>query len=442
MAIHLYDRFNYKRLIRFVLPSIVMMVFSSIYGVVDGLFVSNFVGKTAFASVNIIFPFIMIISTIGFMIGTGGSALVAKIYGEGDIKRANRVFSFLVYTTIVLGATFSVLGIIFIRPIAVLLGAEGEMIDICVTYGRIILSSLTAWMLQNVFQSFCVTAEKPTFGLVIMIAAGVTNMVLDLLFIAVFKWGVVGAALATATSQVVGGIVPFIYFVFPNNSILKLTKCSIDLKALGKTMTNGSSELMTNVSMSLVNILYNYKLMQNVGENGVAAYGVIMYVSFIFISIYIGYSIGTAPIISYNYGAKNSTELKNVFKKSLVIMATSSVALTVLAELLSPVLSGIFVGYDIELYELTRRAFAIYSLSFIFAGFSIYASSFFTALGNGLVSAIISFLRTLVFQVAAVLLLPLILGNDGIWYSIVAAELASLIVCVIFLIKMRRRYQY
>lgn len=442
MAIHLYDKFNYKRLIRFVLPSIVMMVFSSIYGVVDGLFVSNFVGKTAFASVNIIFPFIMIISTIGFMIGTGGSALVAKIYGEGDIKRANRVFSFLVYTTIVLGATFSVLGIIFIRPIAVLLGAEGEMIDICVTYGRIILSSLTAWMLQNVFQSFCVTAEKPTFGLVIMIAAGVTNMVLDFLFIAVFKWGVVGAALATATSQVVGGIVPFIYFAFPNNSILKLTKCSIDLKALGKTMTNGSSELMTNVSMSLVNILYNYKLMQNIGENGVAAYGVIMYVSFIFISIYIGYSIGTAPIISYNYGAKNSTELKNVFKKSLVIMTASSVALTVLAELLSPVLSDIFVGYDIELYELTRRAFAIYSLSFIFAGFSIYASSFFTAFGNGLVSAIISFLRTLVFQVAAVLLLPLILGNDGIWYSIVAAELASLIVCVIFLIKMRRRYQY
>jgi putative MATE family efflux protein len=442
MAIHLYDRFNYKRLIRFVLPSIVMMVFSSIYGVVDGLFVSNFVGKTAFASVNIIFPFIMIISTIGFMIGTGGSALVAKIYGEGDIKRANRVFSFLVYTTIVLGAVFSVLGIIFIRPIAVLLGAEGEMIDICVTYGRIILSSLTAWMLQNVFQSFCVTAEKPTFGLVIMIAAGVTNMVLDFLFIAVFKWGVVGAALATATSQVVGGIVPFIYFVFPNNSILKLTKCSIDLKSLGKTMTNGSSELMTNVSMSLVNILYNYKLMQNIGENGVAAYGVIMYVSFIFISIYIGYSIGTAPIISYNYGAKNSTELKNVFKKSLVIMTASSIALTVLAELLSPVLSGIFVGYDIELYELTRRAFAIYSLSFIFAGFSIYASSFFTAFGNGLVSAIISFLRTLVFQVAAVLLLPLILGNDGIWYSIVAAELASLIVCVIFLIKMRRRYQY
>ena len=442
MAIHLYDKFNYKRLLRFVLPSIVMMVFSSIYGVVDGLFVSNFVGKTAFASVNIIFPFIMIVSTVGFMVGTGGSALVAKIYGEGDIKRANRVFSFLVYTTIVLGAILSILGIIFIRPIALLLGAEGEMVDICVIYGRIILSSLTAWMLQNVFQSFCVTAEKPTFGLVIMIAAGVTNMLLDFLFIAVFNWGVVGAALATATSQAVGGVVPFFYFAFPNKSILKLTKCDIDLKALGKTMTNGSSELMTNVSMSLVNILYNYKLMQNIGENGVAAYGVIMYVSFIFISIFIGYSIGTAPIISYNHGAKNSTELKNVQKKSLVIMTVSAISLTALAELLSPALSGIFVGYDVELYELTRRAFAIYSLSFLFSGFSIYTSSFFTALNNGLVSAIVSFLRTCVFQVAAVLILPLILGNDGIWFSIVVAELASIIACAAFLIKMRRRYQY
>ena len=442
MAIHLYDRFDYRKLVRFVLPSIVMMVFSSIYGVVDGLFVSNFVGKTAFASVNIIFPFIMIISTIGFMIGTGGSALVAKIYGEGDIKRANKVFSFLVYTTIVLGALFSVLGIIFIRPISVLLGAEGEMIEICVIYGRIILSSLTAWMLQNVFQSFCVTAEKPTFGLVIMIAAGVTNMVLDFLFIAIFDMGIVGAALATATSQIVGGVVPLLYFAFSRKSILKLSRCSIDLKALGKTMTNGSSELMTNVSMSLVNILYNYKLMKNIGENGVAAYGVIMYVAFIFISIYIGYSIGTAPIISYNHGAKNSTELKNVHKKSLVIIAVSALVLTTLAELLSPALSKIFVGYDKELYELTRRAFAIYSLSFVFAGFSIYTSSFFTALNNGLVSAIVSFLRTCVFQVAAVLILPLVLGNDGIWFSIVAAELVSIIVCAVFLIKMRRRYQY
>ena len=442
MAIHLYDRFNYRRLLRFVLPSVVMMVFSSVYGVVDGLFVSNFVGKTAFAAVNIIFPFIMIVSTIGFMIGTGGSALVAKIYGEGDIKRARSIFSLLIYTTLILGALFSVLGIIFIEPIAILLGAEGEMVDICVIYGRIILASLTAWMLQNVFQSFCVTAEKPGFGLVIMIAAGVTNIVFDFLFVAVFKWGVVGAAAATAASQAVGGIVPFFYFAFPNKSVLRLGGCKIDFRAIGNACVNGSSELMTNVSMSLVNILYNYKLMNEIGEDGVAAYGVIMYVSFIFISIFIGYSIGTAPIISYNYGAKCTNELKRVLKKSLVIIGVSAIVLTLSAELLSPALSGIFVSYDKGLYELTKRAFSIYSLSFLFSGFAIYASSFFTALGNGLVSAIISFLRTCVFQIACVLLLPLLLGTDGIWSAIIVAEALSVTVSLIFIAKMRNKYRY
>ncbi len=442
MAIHLYDRFNYRRLIRFVIPSVIMMVFSSIYGVVDGIFVSNYAGKTAFAAVNLIMPFIMVISTVGFMIGTGGSALVAKIYGEGDREKANRVFSFLIYTTICLGALFSVLGIIFVRPIAVLLGAEGEMIDLCVIYGRIILSSLTAWMLQNVFQSFCVTAEKPTLGLIIMLSAGLTNIVLDALFVAVFKWGVVGAAAATATSQAVGGIIPLIYFALPNSSVLRLASCKMDLGALLRTCVNGSSELMTNVSMSLVNILYNYKLMQFFGENGVAAYGVIMYVSFIFISIFIGYSIGTAPIISYNYGAKNTKELRGVYKKSLVIIGISAISLTVLAEALSGPLSSIFVSYDRELYDLTRRALAIYSMSFILSGFSIYASSFFTALGNGLVSALISFLRTCLFQIGAILLLPLAIGNDGIWCAIVAAEICSVIVSITLLIVNKRKYSY
>ncbi|MBQ9744505.1 MAG: MATE family efflux transporter [Clostridia bacterium] len=442
MAIHLYDKFNYRRLIRFVIPSIVMMVFASLYGVVDGLVVSNFVGKTAFASVNLIMPFLMVITTIGFMIGTGGSALVAKTYGEGDTEKAKRLFSFLIYTTMVLGAACSVLGIIFIRPISALLGAEGEMLEICVVYGRIILCSLTAWMLQNVFQSFCVTAEKPGFGLVIMVLAGVTNIVLDLLFVAVFKWGVVGAAVATAVSQVVGGVVPLIYFALPNKSFLRLTGCSIDLRALGKTFTNGSSELMTNLSMSLVNILYNYRLLSIYGENGVAAYGVIMYVSFIFISIFIGYSIGSAPIVSYNFGAENTTELKNIRKKSIVIILTGSVVLTALAILLSPVLSGIFVGYDEGLYELTNKAFTIYSLSFLFAGFSIFASSFFTALGDGLVSAVISFFRTFLFQVLAIILLPLIMGNDGIWWSISVAEMISIILSIFFLVRMKKKYNY
>ena len=442
MAIHLYDSFNYRRLIRFVIPSVVMMVFASLYGVVDGLVVSNYVGKTAFASVNLIMPFLMVITTVGFMIGTGGSALVAKTYGEGDTKKARSLFSFLIYTTLVLGAVFSVLGIIFIRPIAILLGAEGEMVEICVTYGRIVLCSLTAWMLQNVFQSFCVTAEKPGFGLVIMVCAGLTNIVLDLLFVAIFKWGVVGAAAATATSQVVGGAVPLLYFAFPNKSVLRLTRCRVDFSALGKTFANGSSELMTNLSMSVVNILFNYKLINTYGENGVAAYGVIMYVSFIFISIFIGYSIGSAPIVSYNYGAGNLQELKGARRKSIVITAVCSVVLTAMAIALSPVLSRIFVGYDADLYSLTNRALMLYSTSFLFAGFSIFASSFFTALENGLVSAVISFLRTCLLQIAAIFLLPLALGNDGIWLSITAAELVSLAVSAFFLIKMRKTYNY
>lgn len=442
MAIHLYDKFNYRRLIRFVIPSIVMMVFSSIYGVVDGLFVSNFVGKTAFASVNLIMPFLMVITTVGFMIGTGGSALVAKIYGEGDTERARRIFSFLIYTTLVTGGLLSVLGFIFIRPISVLLGAEGEMVDICVRYGRIILISLTAWMLQNVFQSFCVTAEKPGFGLVIMVAAGLTNIFLDFLFVGVFKWGIIGAAAATAASQAVGGIVPFCYFAFPNSSILRLTRCDVDLKALGKSLTNGSSELMTNLSMSIVNILYNYKLMNMYGEDGVAAYGVIMYVAFIFISIFIGYSIGSAPIVSYNYGAKSIEELKNVHKKGMVLICVGAVSLTLVAVILSPVLSGVFVGYDRGLYELTKKAFALYSISFLFAGFNIYASSFFTALGNGFVSAAISFLRTLLFQVAAIFAVPAIIGDDGIWLAIVAAELFSIAVSIFFLAKNKKKYGY
>jgi len=442
MAIHLYDRFNYKRLIRFVIPSVIMMVFASVYGVVDGIFVSNFAGKTAFAAVNLVMPFIMAIASIGFMIGTGGSALVAKIYGEGDREGANRVFSLLIYTTVALGALFSAFGIIFMRPISVLLGAEGEMIELCVIYGRIILASLTAWMLQNVFQSFCVTAEKPILGLIIMVSAGVTNIVLDALFVAVFEWGIIGAAAATATSQVVGSIIPIIYFAFPNSSVLRLSGCKLDGGAILKTFANGSSELMTNISMSLVNILYNYKLMQLFGENGVAAYGVIMYVSFIFISIFIGYSIGTAPIISYNYGAKNAEEMRGVHRKSLVIMGLSAFILTLTAEALAHPLSAIFVSYDRELFELTKRAFAIYSLSYIFSGFSIYASSFFTALGNGIVSAVISFLRTCVFQIGAILILPIIMGNDGIWYSIVVAELTSVIMSFIFLGVNKRKYSY
>lgn len=442
MSIQLSDHFNYKKLLRFTLPSIIMMVFTSIYGVVDGFFVSNFVGKTPFAAVNFIMPFLMILGAFGFMFGTGGSALIAKTMGEGDRDKAKQLFSLFIYVSAIFGIIIAVLGIIFIRPIATFLGAEGTMLDNCVTYGRIILIALPAYMLQYEFQSFFVTAEKPQMGLVVTIAAGVTNIVLDALFVAIFDWGLVGAAAATAISQAVGGIVPLIYFCRPNTSLLKLTKTKFNIKALVKACTNSSSELMSQVSMSLVSMLYNVQLMKYAGEDGIAAYGVLMYVNMIFLAAFIGYSVGTAPVIGYHYGANNHNELKNLLKRSLILIGTFSVLMLILAEILARPLAMIFVSYEQSLLDLTLRGFMIFSFSFLFAGIAIFGSSFFTALNNGLVSALISFLRTLVFQIAAVLIFPLIWGIDGIWISIVAAEIMAAIVTVLFLLGKRSKYHY
>ena len=442
MRIQLSEHFNYRKLIRFVVPSIIMMIFTSVYGVVDGLFVSNFVGKTPFAAVNLIYPFLMLLGAPGFMIGTGGSAIVAKTLGEGDREKANRCFSMLVYITIAGGVLLTLAGLLWVRPIAEALGAEGAMVEECVRYGRIILLAGTAFMLQNTFQSFLVTAEKPHLGLAVTIAAGLTNILFDALFVAVFRGGTVGAAAATAMSQVVGGILPLLYFARPNNSLLRLTRTGLDGKVLLKACTNGSSELMTNVSMSLVNILYNFQLIRMAGEDGVAAYGVIMYVNFIFVSVFIGYSIGSAPVIGYHYGAENENELKNLFRKSLILVGLAGLAMTALAELLSLPLSSIFVGYDAELLTLTCHGFRLNSLSFLVIGFNIFASAFFTALNNGVVSAVISFLRTLVFQIIVVLVLPVFIGVDGIWLSIVVAELLALAVSIWFFLGQRGRYRY
>lgn len=442
MNIKLSDHFTYSRLFRFVIPSIVMMIFTSIYGVVDGFFVSNYVGKTEFAAVNLIMPFPMLLGAFGFMIGTGGSALVAMKLGQGKKQEANEIFSMLIKVTVIVGIVLSVAGIVFIREIARALGATEELLEHCVTYGRVLLIALTAFMLQNVFQSFLVTAEKPTFGLVVTVAAGVTNMILDFLLVGVFHGGLIGAAAATGISQVVGGVIPFVCFMKENSSALQLVPAKIDFSTLGKTCFNGSSELMTNVSMSLVNMLYNLQLIRYAGEDGVAAYGVIMYVNFIFIAVFVGYAIGSAPIIGYNYGAGNKKEMQNVFRKSLQFNIVSGILMCAAAIAMSGMLSGIFVGYDMVLKEMTQRGFAIYSLSFVVMGLNIYSSSFFTALNNGLISALISFLRTLLFQVAAVLLLPIFFGLDGIWFSIVMAELLALLVSVILLAANRKKYGY
>lgn len=442
MNIQLSEHFTYGKLLKFTFPSIIMMVFTSIYGVVDGVFVSNFAGSESFAAVNLIMPFLMILGAIGFMLGTGGSALVAFILGTGDGQKANRVFSLMVYVLIVLGGIFMVGGILFMEPMARLLGADEAMLPVCVQYGRIVMLGLIPFMLQNTFQSFLVTAERPHFGLYITIAAGVTNMALDALFVGVFRWGVAGAAAATVISQIVGGVIPLVYFICPNKSKLRLGKTKMDFRMLGKAAANGSSEFMTNVSMSLVNMLYNWQLMRLIGAQGVAVFGIIMYVSFIFAAIFIGYSMGSAPVIGFHYGAGNKEELKGLFRKSLWILLVFSVVLTGLAMMLAKPLAMIFVAYDAELLELAKRALTIYSLAFLMSGFNIFASSFFTALNDGLTSALISFGRTLMFQVASVLLLPLIFDVDGIWAAVILAEGLALILSAVCVIRNRKKYGY
>lgn len=442
MKIQLSDHFTYGRLLRFTFPSIVMMIFTSIYGVVDGIFVSNFAGKTAFAAVNLIMPYLMASGVIGFMIGTGGTALISMTLGMGDKKKANELFSMLTYVSIAGGVVLTVVTIIFMRPAAIALGATGQMLEDCVLYGNITQIALTAYVLQFAFQSFCITAEKPNLSLTMMVTAGVCNIVLDALFVAVFRWGLVGAAVATATAQIIGAIVPFVYFLRPNDSLLRLGKCRFDGKVLLRTCVNGSSELMSNLAMSLVSMLYNLQLIRYAGENGIAAYGVIMYVNFIFVAIFIGFVIGSAPIIGFNHGADNRTELKNIFRKSLVIMTAFAGVMLASALLLARPLFRIFVGYDAELMEMTVRGFMIYSLSFLLCGFNIFGSSLFTALNNGLISAVISFVRTLICQIAAVLLLPLIFGLDGIWWAIVVSESVALVLTVFCFIKFKDRYHY
>ena len=442
MRIQLSDHFTYKKLIAFTLPSIIMMIFTSIYGVVDGFFVSNIVGKTPFAAVNFIMPVLMILGCFGFMFGTGGSALIAKTIGEGEREKANKIFSLLVYVTLFLSVILSVVSIIFLPRIARTLGAQGKLLRDCILYARLILPALPFYMLQFEFQSFFVVAEKPKLGLYVTVVSGVTNMVLDALFMAVFRWGLAGAALATAISQIIGGIIPLVYFSRDNTSLLRLAKTEYDGRALLKTCTNGSSELMSNISMSLVGMLYNIQLLKYAGENGIAAYGVLMYVNFTFLAAFIGYTVGSAPVISYHFGAQNHAELKNLRRKSTVIISVFALMMFFMAEAFAYPLSYVFVGYDRVLMNMTLRGFLIFSFSFLFAGFAIFGSGFFTALNDGLTSAVISFLRTIIFQVAAVLVLPLIWELDGIWISIVAAEIMAVIITGVFLVAKRKRYKY
>lgn len=441
--IQLSDHFTIRRLLRFTAPSIIMMVFTSIYGVVDGFFVSNFAGKTPFAAVNFIMPVLMILGCPGFMFGTGGSALIAKLLGEKQDEAANEIFTMLTACAVVLGLALGALGIALLPAMARLLGAQGEMLQNCVLYGRIVLLALPFYLLQLLFQCLFATAQKPTLGLYVTVAAGVCNMVLDALLVGVFPFGLAGAAAATAFSQLVGGVIPLLYFAKRRNgSLLCFRKFRYNGQALAKTCGNGSSELMSNISMSLVSMLYNTQLMRYAGEDGVSAYGVLMYVSMIFMAIFIGYCVGSSPIVSFHYGAENKQELHGLLRKGLTVLSVTAILMFVAGELAGRPLARLFVGYDEALLDMTAHAFSIFSFSFLLSGFSIFGSSFFTALGDGLTSALISFLRTLVFQIAAVLIFPLIWKLDGIWLSIVAAEVMSVLVTAIFLLAKQKRYGY
>lgn len=442
MNIQLSEHFTYRKLLRFTLPSMVMMVFTSIYGVVDGVFISNFVGSDPFAAINLIMPFLMILGALGFMLGSGGSALVGFYLGMGQEKRANEIFSLLIYVLLGVGAALTVLGLLFLEPVARLLGADADLLPYCVRYARIVLLGLIPFTLQNVFQSFLVTAERPHFGLYITVGAGVTNMVLDALLVAVIPLELEGAALATLLSQCVGGILPLIYFARPNTSRLRLTRTRWELRPVLKSAANGSSEFMTNISMSIVTMLYNWQLMRLMGADGVTVFGIIMYVSFIFVALFLGYSMGSAPIVSFHYGAGNQAELRGLFRQSLTIILSMSVGLTLLAIVLAKPLAMIFVSYDPALLSVTTRALAIYAVSYLLTGFNIYASSFFTALNDGLVSALISFARTLVFQVLAVLTLPLLWEADGIWAAVILAEGLAAILSLACFLRFRKKYGY
>ena len=473
MRIQLSEHFTYRKLFLFSLPTIAMMIFTSIYGIVDGFFVSNYVGKTAFAAINLVMPFLIIQGCLGFMIGTGGSALVAKTLGEKKREAADRYFTMLIGFTVVLGVTVSAISILFMRPIVLFLGAKGDMVDDCVLYGVIMSAFNGAFMLQYFFQSFFVVAEKPNLGFGITMAAGLTNMVLDALFIAVFRWGVAGAAVASGIGQCVGGVLPLFYFGMRredvkkaekeaqgsreserkrdrggrrlsvrNTSLLHLTKTKLEMGILLKTCANGSSELMSNISASVVGMLYNFQLLRYAGENGIAAYGVVMYTQMIFFAIYIGYAVGTAPIVSFHYGAGNHGEMRSLLRKSLLSMGATGIVMMLSAQASAPLLSGIFVGYDAELLAITKHAFVIFACSYLLSGMNIYASSFFTALNNGGISAAISFLRTLIFQTGAVLVLPLLLGIDGIWWAVAVSEVMAFLISALFLAAKRKKYQY
>ena len=435
------EHFTFKKILLFTFPSIIMMIFTSIYGMIDGLFLSNFVGKTAFTAVNFILPFLLVLNGFGFMFGSGGSALIAKKLGEGENDIANEMFTSLTIVSLLFGILIAGFGYLLIEPIALLLGASGNLLEDCLLYGRIYLIGIPLNIVQYEFQNLFITAKKPNLGLISTIISGVLNIILDAIFIAGLQLGLVGAAVATVISISLGGLIPIFYFLRTHKEcLLRFKKTKIRFKDLPKICSNGLSELLNNISMSIVSMIYNAQLIRYAGENGVAAYGILMYINFLFMSIYIGYSIGISPVISYNYGARKGDEINSLLKKSLVIILTCSILMVIISETSSLFVSNLFASYDEQLLNLTRRGFFIFSFCFLFSGFGMFSTSFFTALNNGVISAVISVLRTLVFQLIFVFVLPLFMGVEGIWLSVVLSEALSACIGIIFILVKKKKY--
>jgi len=444
MKIELQGHYGYGRLVRTMLPSIATMIVSSIYSIADGLFVSNYAGSTAFAAMNIIWPGIQILAVFGLMVGAGGSALVSKTLGEGDQDKACRIFSMLTRITMLAGIAMAFLFFILMKPLTWVLGAEGGMIQMATTYGRIIVITLPLYMIQMMFQPFFMVAEKPELGTQISIICGVVNIVLDALFIIVFRLGLIGAALGTAISIATGGLFSLIWFLSKRNKThLQFRKnVKTEWKHVGKSCSNGLSEYVGNVALSVVSICYNLQLMKYIGESGVAAYGILMYLGFVFAAVFIGYNLSVTQIIAFNYGERNHTELRSLLHKSIILISVGGVIMTTVAETAAAPLARFFVGYDESICILTIRAIRIYMLSFLICGLNMFASAWFTALNNGIISAISAFVRTFIFELGCVFILPTFFGVDGIWNAVNVAEVCALLFSAFLITAFSKKYGY
>lgn len=413
-------------LLKFAAPSIVMMVFMSLYTIVDGIFVSRFLGSNALSSLNIVYPVISVAIALSTMLGTGGSAIISKYLGEGKNERAREALTQFVVLTLLLSFVLLILSEMFLTPISRLLGASDVLLADCRLYLGASMLFAPACMLQAVFQSFLVTAGRPGLGLLLMTGAGICNMILDYVLIVPCQMGIAGAALATGIGQCIPAVCGLCFFLFTRQD-LRFCRFTFSAKEILDACYNGSSEMVSQLSNAVITFLFNIVMMSLAGEHGVAAITILLYGQFLFNAVYLGFSIGISPVIGFQYGAGDRTKLRKIYRISFLSVAISSVVIVAAAICFSPTIVAIFTK-DQRTFELASVGFRLFAVNFLFSGINITSSGFFTALSNGKVSALISFSRTLVFIVISLLILPRILGITGAWIAIPVAEFLTLLI--------------